>query len=93
MSFPGSNYLSETSAENSDVVSQRVSPDISVGLFSSKFNEYGLYENRPKLSPSMELATSNYMCLARSNPKAARAIALIAIRPQKVAPKQQTPSV
>ena len=92
--------------ENPDVASQRAGPDVYIDLFFIKPNEYGLHETQLTQPQALKRANSNYLTLARSGTKAARAMHLLVLGPkkvardmhlllfgfQKVAPKQQTPS-
>ena len=87
------NDLSSKNTENPDVASQRAGPDVYIDLFSTKPNEYGQLENHSTQIHFQNRSNNNYLTLARSGTKAARASHLLLSDPKKVAPKQQTPSV
>ena len=88
-----SNYLSYKNTENPDVASQRAGPDVYIDLFSTKPNEYGLSSECLNFTQQKKWSNHNYLTLARSGTKAARASHLLLPDPKKAAPKQQTPSV
>ena len=77
-----------------------------IDLFSIKPNEHGLSTKPLNFIQQKKWSNNNYLTLARSGTKAARAMHLLVLGPkkvardmhlllfgfQKVAPKQQTPS-
>ena len=87
------NDLSSKNTENPDVASQRAITDVCIDLFSIKPNEHGLSTKPLNFIQQKKWSNNNYLTLARSGTKAARASHLLLSDPKKVAPKQQTPSV
>jgi hypothetical protein len=87
------NDLSCKNTENPDVASQRAGPDVYIDLFSTKPNEYRLSSECLNFTQQKKWSNNNYLTLARSGTKAARALHLLVSDPQKAAPKQQTSSV
>ena len=79
------NDLSSKNTENPDVASQRTDPKVYIDLFSTKPNKYGLHKTQPTQSQALKRANSNYLTLARSGTKAARAMHLLVLGPKKVA--------
>lgn len=79
------NYLSCKNTENPDVASQRAGQEVYVDLFSTKPNKYGLHETQLTQPQALKRANSNYLTLARSGTKAARAMYLLVLGPKKVA--------
>lgn len=86
------NDLSSKNTENPDVASQRAITDVCIDLFSIKPNEYRQLENHSTQIHFQNKSNNNYLTLARSGKKVARASHLLLSDHQKVAPKHQTPS-
>jgi hypothetical protein len=84
--MPGNtNDLCCKNTENPDVASQRAGSGVYIDLFFIKPNKYGLDKTQPTKSQSLQWANSNYLPLARSGSKAARALHLLVLGLKKVA--------
>ena len=86
------NDLSSKNTENPDVASQRAGPDVYIDLFSIKPNEHGLSTKPLNFIQQKKRSNNNYLTLARSGTKAARASHLLVSSHKNVARKHQTPS-